>query len=193
LFLLGLVLLVAAALAERSLYHAIREQAATDEARPADAIVVFGAAQYNGTPSPVFKARLDHAIDLEDRGLAPVVITTGGSGGDPKFTEAGVGRDYLIQQGVAAEKILSEERSETTYQSVQAVAQMLRRRGAKTCLAVSDGFHLYRVKLMFSSQGITAYGSPAPASPIEADPTLRPLHSLRETLINTLWYVGIRG
>ncbi|HUU14975.1 MAG TPA: YdcF family protein [Terriglobia bacterium] len=192
-FLLGLVLLVAAALAERSLYHAIREQAATDEARPADAIVVFGAAQYNGTPSPVFKARLDHAIDLEDRGLAPVVITTGGSGGDPKFTEAGVGRDYLIQQGVAAEKILSEERSETTYQSVQAVAQMLRRRGAKTCLAVSDGFHLYRVKLMFSSQGITAYGSPAPASPIEADPTLRPLHSLRETLINTLWYVGIRG
>jgi len=193
LFLLGLVLLLAAALAERSLYRAIRVQAATDEARPADAIVVFGAAQYNGTPSPVFKARLDHAIDLEDRGLAPVVITTGGSGGDPKFTEAGVGRDYLIQQGVAAEKILSEERSETTYQSVQAVAQMLRRRGAKTCLAVSDGFHLYRVKLMFSSQGITAYGSPAPASPIEADPTMRPLHSLRETLINTLWYVGIRG
>ena len=192
-FLLGLVLLLAAALAERSLYRAIRVQAATDEARPADAIVVFGAAQYNGTPSPVFKARLDHAIDLEDRGLAPVVITTGGSGGDPKFTEAGVGRDYLIQQGVAEEKILSEERSETTYQSVQAVAQMLRRRGAKTCLAVSDGFHLYRVKLMFSSQGITAYGSPAPASPIEADPTMRPLHSLRETLINTLWYVGIRG
>ncbi len=192
-FLLGLVLLVAAALAERSLYRAVRKQAATDEARPADAIVVFGAAQYNGTPSPVFKARLDHAFDLEDRGLAPVVITTGGSGGDPKFTEAGVGRDYLIQRGVAAEKMLSEERSETTYQSVQAVAQMLRRRGAKTCLAVSDGFHLYRVKMMFSSQGITAYGSPAPASPIEADPTLRPLHSLRETLINTLWYVGIRG
>jgi uncharacterized SAM-binding protein YcdF (DUF218 family) len=73
------------------------------------------------------------------------------------------------------------------------VAQMLRQRGAKTCLAVSDGFHLYRVKLMFASQGITAYGSPAPDSPIEADPTLRPLHSLRETLINTLWYVGIRG
>jgi uncharacterized SAM-binding protein YcdF (DUF218 family) len=184
---------VAAVFAERSLYQAIRKQAATDEARSADAIVVFGAAQYNGTPSPVFKARLDHAFELEDRGLAPVVVTTGGSGGDPKFTEAGVGRDYLIQQGVAAQKILSEERSETTYQSVQAVTQMLRQRGAKTCLAVSDGFHLYRVKLMFSSQGIVAYGSPAPDSPIEADPTLRPLHSLRETLINTLWYVGIRG
>lgn len=170
----------------------MRAQAATDEARPADAIVVFGAAQYNGTPSPVFKARLDHAFDLEDRGMAPIVITTGGSGGDPKFTEAGVGRDYLIQQGVAADKILSETRSETTYQSVQAVARLLRQRGAKTCITVSDGFHLYRVKLMFSSQGITAYGSPAPESPIEADPTLRPLHSLREALITTLWYVGIR-
>ncbi len=188
-----MILLAAAAYGERRLYLAIRQQAATDEVRPADAIVVFGAAQYNGTPSPVFKARLDHAFDLEDRGLAPVVITTGGSGGDPKFTEAGVGRDYLIQQGVAAEKILSEERSETTNQSVQAVAQMLRQRGARTCLAVSDGFHLYRVKLMFSSQGILAYGSPAPDSPIEADPTLRPLHSLRETLISTLWYLGIRG
>jgi len=155
--------------------------------------VVFGAAQYNGTPSPVFQARLDHALYLDDRGLTPVVITTGGSGGDPKFTEAGVGRDYLIQQGVAAEKILSEDRSETTYQSVQAVARMLRQRGAKTCVAVSDGFHLYRIKLMFSSQGITAYGSPVPDSPIEADPTQRPLHSLREALITTLWYVGIRG
>jgi uncharacterized SAM-binding protein YcdF (DUF218 family) len=184
---------VAAVSAERSLYQAIRKQAATDEARPADAIVVFGAAQYNGVPSPVFKARLDHAFELEDRGLAPVVITTGGSGGDPKFTEAGVGRDYLIQQGVAAEKILSEDRSETTYQSVQAVARILRQRGAKTCLAVSDGFHLYRVKMMFASQGIIAYGSPAPDSPIEADPTLRALHSLRETLISTLWYLGIRG
>jgi uncharacterized SAM-binding protein YcdF (DUF218 family) len=185
-------LLLAAAFAERSLYRAIRQQAATDEVRPADAIVVFGAAQYNGTPSPVFKARLDHAFDLEDRGLAPVVITTGGSGGDPKFTEAGVGRDYLIQRGVAAERILSEGRSETTYQSVRAVARILRQRGAKTCLAVSDGFHLYRVKLMFSSQGISAYGSPAPDSPIEADPTLRPLHSLREALISTLWYLGVR-
>ncbi|MBI1939980.1 MAG: YdcF family protein [Acidobacteria bacterium] len=186
-------MIVAAVLAERSLYRAIRQQATTDEARSADAIVVFGAAQYNGVPSPVFQARLDHALVLEDRGLAPVVVTTGGSGGDPKFTEAGVGRDFLIQQGVAGEKILSEDRSETTYQTVQAVTRMLHQRRAKTCIAVSDGFHLYRIKLMFSAQGITAYGSPAPASPIEGDPTQRPLHSLREALITTLWYVGIRG
>lgn len=155
--------------------------------------MVFGAAEYNGRPSPVFKARLDHAFELEERGLAPLVITTGGHGGDQLFTEGGVGRDYLIQDGMASEKILSETRSETSYESVRAVADLLRKRGAKTCLAISDGFHLYRLKLMLSSEGISAYGSPAPASPIEADPFQRALHSVRETLIMTLWYLGFRG
>lgn len=187
-----MLLLVALVLTERSLYQAIRRQATRDEARPADAIVVFGAAQYNGTPSPVFKARLDHAFELEERGLAPILVTTGGSGGDPRFSEGGVGRDYLIQRGVAAEKILAETESQTTYENVRAAARLLRQRGAKSCLAVSDGFHLYRIKLMFRSQGITPYASPAPSSPIEADPISRPLHSLREALICALWYLGIR-
>lgn len=102
-----------------------------------------------------------------------------------------MGRDYLIQKGVAAEKIVSESRSETTLQNVNGVAAILRRRGARTCIAVSDGFHLYRIKLMFSAQGMTAYGSPVPASPIETDPMACFLHSLRETFISTLWYVGI--
>jgi uncharacterized SAM-binding protein YcdF (DUF218 family) len=186
------VILAAVGWAERSLYLAIRRQAVQDEARPADALVVFGAAEYNGAPSPVFKARLDHVFDLEERGLAPTVITTGGSGGDPHFTEADVGRDYLIQQGVAEQKILSEPRSETTYESVQAVAGLLKQHQKPTCIAVSDGFHLYRIKLMFRSLGITAYASPAPDSPIEAEPTERTLHSLRELAITTLWYVGIR-
>ncbi len=183
---------MAVARTEWSLYRAIREQAKRDEAQPGDAIVVFGAAQYAGRPSPVFKARLDHAFDLEELGLAPTVITTGG-GVDPHFTEAGVGTDYLIQKGVAAEKILSETRSQTTFESVKAVAQLLHERRSSTCIAVSDGFHLYRIKLMFAAQGITAYGSPAPESPIEADPLQRTIHSLRETLISTLWYVGYRG
>lgn len=181
-----------AGLAERFLYEAIREQAARNEARPADAIVVFGAAQYQGVPSPVFKARLDHAFDLEERGLAPLVITTGGSGGDPRHTEGEAGRDYLVQQGVAAEKIVSETQSETTYESVQAVTRMLRERNVRTSIAVSDGFHLYRIKLVFRSQGITAYGSPAPASPIEADSFQRTVHSLREMLVVTLWHLRIR-
>lgn len=168
-------------------------QAERDEARAADAVVVFGAAEYNGRPSPVFKARLDHVFNLAERGLAPVVITSGGSGGDPRFTEAGVGRDYLIQKGLAAEKILSETRGETTFASVQAVARLLRKRGAKNCIAVSDGFHIYRIKRMFESEGITAFGSPSPESPIEADPAERTYHSLREMLISTLWYLGFRG
>ena len=179
--------------AERSLYLAIRQQAARDEARPADALVIFGAAEYNGAPSPVLKARLDHALKLKERGLAPLVITTGGSGGDPQYTEAGVGRDYLIQQGVAEAKILVDIRSLTSYESVKAVTLLLRQRQKHTCLAVSDGFHLYRIKLMFRSLGITAYGSPAPGSPIEADSYLRTLHSLREMVITTFWYVGFRG
>jgi uncharacterized SAM-binding protein YcdF (DUF218 family) len=187
-----LLVLVAVGWAEWSLYRAIRNQAGQDEVRPADALVVFGAAEYNGTPSPVFKARLDHAFDLEERGLAPIVITTGGRGGDPHFTEADVGRDYLIQRGMAEDKIVSDPRSETTYESVRAVARLLRQQQKQTCIAVSDGFHLYRVKLMFRSVGITAYGSPAPDSPIEADPTERALHSLRESVITTLWYLGIR-
>ena len=189
----GCVLLaLGATLAERSIYLAIRQQAGRDEARPADAIVVFGAAQYNGTPSPVFKARLDHAFDLEERGLVPLIITTGGSGGDPHFTEGGVGRDYLVQRGVAGEKIIAETRSETTYQNVRAVARLLAPRRAKSLLAVSDGFHLYRIKLMCTSVGLTVFASPAPASPIEADPMKRTLHSLREAFLSSLWYVGFR-
>ena len=188
----ALLALAAGAWAEWSLYTAIRAQAGRDEAQPADALVIFGAAEYNGAPSPVLKARLDHALELENRNLAPVVITTGGSGGDPRFTEGGVARDYLIQQGVAEAKILSETRSDTTYESVKAIAQILRQRGTHTCIAVSDGFHLYRIKLMFGALGITAYGSPAPASPIEDDPTLRTLYSLREVVITSLWYVGLR-
>ncbi len=183
---------MACAWAEWSLYAAIRRQAGNDEARPADAIVVFGAAEYNGAPSPVFKARLDHALELDDRNLAPAIITTGGSGGEPHFTEGGVARDYLIQQGVAEEKILSETRSDTTYESVKAVAQILKQRHARTCIAVSDGFHLYRIKLMFRAVGITALGSPAPDSPIEDDPTLRTLYSLREMVDTTVWHLGLK-
>ena len=184
--------LLTGAWAEWSLYTAIRRQAVHDEARAADAIVVFGAAEYNGAPSPVFKARLDHAQDLDDRDLAPVLITTGGSGGDARFTEGGVARDYLIQQGVAEAKILFDTRSETTYESVKAVAEILRQRHAHTCIAVSDGFHLYRIKLMFRSLGITAYASPAPDSPIEDDPSQRSLYTVREMVVTTLWRLGVK-
>jgi uncharacterized SAM-binding protein YcdF (DUF218 family) len=188
----GILAFIAFLIFEYSLYRAIRRQAGRNEAAPADAIVVFGAAQYDGQPSPVFKARLDHAFDLEEEGLAPLVITTGAGGGDPRFTEAGVGRDYLVQQGMAAEKILTDESSQTTFQSVEAVANLLAKRHARTCIAVSDGFHVYRIKLMLKARGIKTYTSPAPASPIESDPWNRTLHSLREVLSTTGWYLGYR-
>jgi uncharacterized SAM-binding protein YcdF (DUF218 family) len=155
--------------------------------------VVFGAAEYNGAPSPVFKARLDHAFDLEERGMASLVITTGGSGGDPVFTEAGVGRDYLVQRGMDAGKILADTRGETSYESVSAVSRLLKGRHAKTCIAVSDGFHLYRLKLMFRHEGITAFASPDPDSPIENDPVQQALHTFREMVSSSLWYLGYRG
>ena len=186
-----MVLLVGAR-GEWSLYKAIRRQAGREEARPADALVIFGAAEYNGSPSPVLKARLDHALELEDRDLVPLLITTGGSGGDPNFTEGGVARDYLIQQGVAEAKIVAETRSVTTYGSVKAVVQILTEHHARNCIVVSDGFHIYRIKLMFRDLGITAYGSPAPDSPIEDDPTLRVLYSIRETVVATLWHLRVK-
>jgi uncharacterized SAM-binding protein YcdF (DUF218 family) len=135
---------------------------------------------------------LDHALELEDRGLAPAIITTGGKGGDPHFTEGGVARDYLIQQGVAEDKIFPETRSDTTYESVQAATRILKQHHGSTCIAVSDGFHLHRIKLMFRALGITAYASPDPDSPIEEDATLRTLYSLREMGVTTLWHLGLR-
>src|SRR5215467_7069160 len=90
------------------IYWLIVEQSGKDESRPADAIVVFGAAQYDGRPSPVFKARLDHAYDLFEQKLAPVVITTGGAGNDPKYSEGGVGQDYLIGRGVPEGEVIAE-------------------------------------------------------------------------------------
>ena len=153
---------------------------------------------YSALPSTtvhlsVFKARLDHAFDLEERGLAPLVITTGGSGGDPIFTEAGVGRDYLVQKGMDAGKILTDTKSETSYESVRAVSTLLKEHHGRTCIAVSDGFHLYRVKVIFAHEGIQAYTSPDPDSPIEKDPVQQALHTCREMLSSSLWYLGYRG
>lgn len=119
------------------------------------------------------------------------MVTTGGAGGDRRFTEAGVGRDYLIQQGVDAASIYADDFGHTTYQSVRAAARTLHRLHESTCIAVSDGFHLYRVKVLFRSFGITAYASPVPDSSIESDGYLRTVYSLRELLILNLWYLHI--
>src|SRR5579863_8273888 len=96
----------------------IERQSTMDQAQPADVILVLGAAEYRGRPSPVLKARLDHARELYTRGLAPYILTTGGAGGDPVYTEGEVGRAYLTQHGVPSEAIITEAEGETTAQSL---------------------------------------------------------------------------
>ena len=181
--LIAFVALIAVAAYSTYVYRQIRDMAARDEAQRADAIVVLGAAQYNGRPSPVLKARLDHALELYQGGLAQAIITTGSYGQDPNFSEAEVGRKYLVQHGVQAEDIVSEQGSGTTYDSVRATAGLLKAKGWKTALVVSDGFHLYRAKRMFVDNGIPAFTSPAPNSPIELAPSQRFWHSLREVVL----------
>lgn len=138
----------------------IQRQAEADEAQPADVILVFGAAEYRGKPSPVLKARLDHAFDLYKKKMAPRILTTGGAGGDPLYTEADVGRKYLASLGVPVESIIVENASESTAQSAIAAAEIMRRMGLQSCIVVSDGYHVYRAKQMLIHQGMTAYGSP---------------------------------
>ena len=131
-----------------------------DETRPADALVVFGAAEYSGKPSPVFRARLDHAYALYERHIAPYIIVTGGYGGDPKFSEGGVGRDYLVKRGVPEDRVIAETQSPNTDTSAERVANIMLRNGMHSCVAVSDPYHIFRIKGMLGHNGIEAYGSP---------------------------------
>jgi uncharacterized SAM-binding protein YcdF (DUF218 family) len=142
----------------------IQSQSVLDEARPSDAIIVLGAAEYRGKPSPVLEARLNHALYLYLKGMAPRVITTGGAGGDPVFTEGSVGRSYLSERGVPPEAIVVEREAESTAQSVAAVAEIMRRMNLKSAIVVSDGYHIFRVKKMLESSGLQVYGSPRPSA-----------------------------
>jgi uncharacterized SAM-binding protein YcdF (DUF218 family) len=167
----------------------IQEQSVADEARPADVIVVLGAAEYRGKPSPVLRARLEHSLDLYRRGIAPRILTTGGAGGDPIFTESDVGRAWLIQRGVPSEAIIVEQEGESTAHSLSAVAEIMRRMRLNSCVVVSDGYHIYRVKRMLAARGVTVYGSPRPTDPRRAR-RLWWLY-LRQAVASLLWEVGI--
>ena len=165
---------------------AIERQSNIDEARAADIIIVLGAAEYRGRPSPVFEARLNHALLLYLRKLAPRVLTTGGAGGDPSFTEGDVGREYLSRHGVPAEAILVEPEGESTVRSTSAAAEIMQKNGLKSCIVVSDGYHIYRVKKMLAARGIVVYGSPRPSR----NPESRWLY-YRQAIGYGLWRVGI--
>lgn len=143
-----------------------------DQARTVEAIVVFGAAQYDGRPSPVLRARLDHAADLYRQGLAPKVVVTGGKRPGDRVTEAAVSADYLARHGVPQPAILREVSGRNSWQQLAAASAFLKRRGITRVLLVSDGFHSARITAMAGELGLQAWTSPARASPISGLGTL---------------------
>lgn len=174
-----------------SLYFLIRKQAAVDEAQKADCIIVLGAAQYNGRPSPVLRARLDHALVLFRRGLAPRIITTGGYGHDRRFSEAGAAREYLVRKGIPTEAVEADANGQTTSQSAASVSARMKRDRLQSCILVSDGFHLFRCKAIFGRLGNQVYASPDPGSPIESSAAERFIYTLREVADCIVMKLGI--
>ncbi|HEV2691181.1 MAG TPA: YdcF family protein [Bryobacteraceae bacterium] len=159
-------------------------------ARKADAIVIFGAAEYAGRPSPVYRARLDHGFELFKKGMAPVVITTGGAALDPDFSEGGVGRDYLLRRGAPEQALIAETQGSDTAQSAERVANIMHVNGMHSCIAVSDAYHVFRIRALLEHEGIHVEVAPRPES--------RP-HSLvqrfgaamREAMSYLLWKVDL--
>ena len=160
-----------------------------DEARPADAIVVLGAAQYAGRPSPVLRARLDHGLDLWRRHLGKILILTGGTGAGDTTSEAAVGRTYAIKRDVPDTVILMETQGRTTSESMRAVAGMLEARGLQTALLVSDPFHMLRLRILARRFGFTPYTSPTQTSPISPNREQRWKYIFSESIKAPLAFV----
>ena len=179
----GLVVLVG------TLSVRIGQQSTREEAQPADVILVLGAAEYRGRPSQVFRARLDHALELYRRKLAPQIMTTGGAGGEPVFTEGGVGRSYLIGRGVPPEAIVVETEGESTVHSTTLAGEIMRRMGLNSAIVVSDGYHIYRVKRMLESRGLKAYGSPRKEQ--KPEPVRDRWNYVKQAVGYLLWRVGV--
>jgi uncharacterized SAM-binding protein YcdF (DUF218 family) len=164
----------------------IRYFAAHDQAASSDAIVVFGAAEYDGKPSPVFRARLDHARDLYAHGIAPLVITLGGPGGDG-YTEGGVGQAYLMGTGIPESDIIAETHSRSTSESAHRLAVIVRANHLRRLVLVSDAMHMFRIHAICTADGLNVLTSPRPPSATteERIPPSDPMW--HEILTYTLW------
>ncbi len=169
----------------RWVYVEIERFAGQDQAALADAIAVLGAAEYDGRPSPVLRARLDHARALYKRGFAPLIITTGGAGGD-EFSEGAVARAYLIGAGVPESAIIAETESRNTEESARRIAVIARANGLHRLLVVSDATHLFRIHEIFAANGFDVLTSPRPRVPSE-DVTHNADRISHEILAYTLW------
>lgn len=162
---------------------------ARDQAAPANAIVVLGAAQYEGRPSPVLRARLDHALELYERSLAPLVIVTGGTGAGDTTSEAQVGRRFLLEHGVPDSAIVMETHGLTTSQSVHAVAAIMSTLPGRRVILVSDPFHMLRLSILARALGLTPLTSPTRTSPISTRGSARWKYVFAESLKAPLAYV----
>jgi uncharacterized SAM-binding protein YcdF (DUF218 family) len=170
-------------------YVQIEAYASLDKAAPSDAICVFGAAEYDGKPSPVYRARLDHALSLYKRGIAPLIITLGGGGGD-EYSEGAVGREYLMGMGVPEGAIIAETVSRDTEESARRVAVIARTNGLRRLVIVSDGTHMFRIHEICAADGLNVLTSPRPriAVPEAAREAERVAH---EVLSYTFWRLNL--
>lgn len=185
-----LILLPLAALAWFAhLYTEIEQWAAVDQAAPSDAIAVFGAAEYDGKPSPVYRARLDHAEQLWEHGIAPMIVTLGGGGGD-QYSEGGVGRSYLMSQGVPESAIIAETHSHSTAEAVRRLAVIVRANGFKRLVVVSDEAHMFRLHAICTAEGLDVLTSPrAPVAVAGGSSAWDPI--VHEMLSYTAWRLGL--
>ncbi len=165
----------------------IYSQSGIDEAQKVDALVVLGASQWNEKPSPVFKARLDHALDLYQNHYSSKIILTGGIGKREKISESKVGRNYLMQKGIDDQNIFIEEIGHTSWQSLNQVAQILKNQNLNSVILVSHGFHIMRLKKMSKDLKIQAYASPVQRSSTIKNKTAEFKYILRESLVYILY------
>ena len=146
----------------------VAQAAPAAQLAPADAIVVFGAAEYDGRPSPVYRARLDHGLSLFHHGIAPLLITLGGNGGD-QYNEGAVGREYLMGMGVSPQAIIAETVSRNTEESARRVSVIARANGLQRLVIVSDGTHMFRIHEICAAEGLDVLTSPRPYVAVEGE------------------------
>ena len=168
----------------------IVREASLQELHPADAIVVFGAAEYSGKPSPVYRARLDHAFELFNRGVAPVVITTGGAAADPSYSEGGVGHEYLMHRGIPDANLIAETQGSDTAQSAKRIGVIMRTNHMRSCVAVSDEYHMFRIRKLLEHEGVQVFVAPRPDSRPRAE-WQRAYAVLREAFGYIAWQMHI--
>lgn len=184
---LFLYFLLATSLLFSFLIFKIYNKAQIDEARIADAIIVLGASQWNSQPSPVLKARLDHAWYLYQNNYARQIILTGGVGKGERISESQVGKNYLLKKGLEAHNVFIEEKSHTSWQSLQQAVRIAAKQNFNSVILVSDGFHLMRLKKMMRDLKVQAYASPAQKSPIHQKKTKEFKYVLREVVVYILY------